>query len=826
MAGPDVASRPRLLAPNGEPFPVRDLRAVAKAGQQLAGPTPTAITAGMAAEGMGATSFLGPGAPVQPTRGYSQRPRSFDYPAGINITSRARAGYGKASFATLKAIIDAYDIARICINHKIDSLRSMELQFVPSDLNVSDADGAIAAARAALAKPDRELDFDGWLAKWMEGMLRYDAATLYRRRNKAGQVMALEVVDGTTIVPHIDEHGRKPLPPAPAYTQIIKGSPWDWLTTDDVIYSPFRPQTDSPYGLAPIEAVLLTANTDLRFQWHFLQYFTDGSMPAGFMEAPPDATTPDQVMEWQDYWDAMMLGDQAMLQQIKMVPAGSKFTAGRNPTFDENFPLSLIRRTCAAFGVVPNDLGLTMDVNLANGETQVDVQYRVNDRPVQLFVQGVLTAYLQRDLGLPVKVEFDDGQEKEDRLAEAQTWQIYIDSGMASADEAREKLLGLPTDNERPLPRFYAGGKQGPIPLVDIFAASGPISPDTAAPADDVPIPDVQFPGGIAGVVPEKFPGGTDFTRAPLDPVSGIPVQGSDVIVPPSPVVKEATGGVTVETGIVGHELIGSDDEDDEPAEVMKAAEITAFTRFVKARRRAGRWRDFTFATAEPAVAHRLNVLGRAEVRKAAGELIAAGLAVVAQDTGRVLMIQRAFDLDDPASGKLEFPGGHIDADEDPMAAAAREWFEEVGLMVPFGGTVTTGWTSANGIYEGFVYSIVSESLVDLDARNCSLNPDGDLFEACLWVDPADLPGNPLVRDELGADLDVVLAAICPSDDVVKAADARPKDGNPRWHDAPIRRLDAKVAEHHAAAVSAALVGLLSPGKITALVEGYQRSVS
>jgi 8-oxo-dGTP pyrophosphatase MutT (NUDIX family) len=1186
----DVADRPRLLGPDGNPIRINDRRSVAKAGQ-TSGLTPAPISGALTTEGMGSITSFGPGAPTRPWSGYSQRPRGFDYPAGVNITSTPRTGYGKPSFATLRAIIDAYDIARICINHKIDSLRSMEPMFLPADGCVEDVAGPIKAAKAALTKPDRDLPFDAWLSKWMEGWLRYDAATLYRRRNRAGQVMALEVLDGTcysadtevltergwirfadadlatdrfatrdrkthafewqpatasheadwdasrgdvyhftstsldllvtpnhrmlvtslprslggsrhasgetfvraedlagaidgssdkvmipatstwdapdlatfripstysgraarsfttltgddfaafmgmylsegsrngksaihitqmesskgygpfgdlltrilgrtphrtngvgwaftnaglstyleqfghapdkfipreildmsarqleifwrfymlgdgcrsggrqvivtssrrmadglqevaqklgysasvsrssrrpsstyrgatitathdrytvrlrpataqmfhvapqsyvgkvycvsvpnetlyvrrngkaawcgnTITPFIDEYGRKPTAPAPAYGQIIKGTPQDWLTTDDLIYSPFRPQLDSPYGLAPIEAVMLTANTDLRFQWHFLQYFTDGSMPAGFLNTPPDSSSPDQVQEWQDYWDALMIGDQEVLRQIKVLPNGMNFSQTRDATFDEDFPLALIRRTCAAFGVVPNDLGLTMDVNLANGETQTDVQFRVNDRPVQMSVQSILTRYLQDDLGLPVKFTFDDGQEKEDRLAEAQAWQIYIEAGIASADEAREKLLGLPTDNTRPVPRFFVSSRQGPIPLVDIFSISGAIDPATGAPADDLPIPATQFPGDT-GVIPDKLPADVNFTRAPVDiddpahprnETGPVPSTGAIAL----PVQKEATAGVTAQTGITGMDLIGQDDDEDDEgdAPVVKAAsEIAAFGRFVKARSREGRWRDFRFSTASPRTAHRLNVLGRAQIRKAAGELVAVGLAVLAADTGRVLMIQRAFDLADPASGRLEFPGGHLDPGEDPAAAAAREWYEEVGLTVPIDGQLRTGWTSANGVYQGFVYVVPCEAQVALDARNCSLNPDGDDFEAWLWVDPSDLPGNPAVRDELGADLDLVLAALevdigggDPTPDVSLAkagADPGPLlgQGDPRWHDVPGRRAVSASVDFHATKIAAATSGLLTAGVVRGLVDQY-----
>lgn len=148
-----------------------------------------------------------------------------------------------------------------------------------------------------------------------------------------------------------------------------------------------------------------------------------------------------------------------------------------------------------------------------------------------------------------------------------------------------------------------------------------------------------------------------------------------------------------------------------------------------------------------------------------AGVLIAAGLAVVAADSGRVLMLQRAVDPADPASGMWEFPGGHIDPGETPLAAAQREFAEEVGCPVPDGQVVGT-WVSPDGIYQGFVWLTESEAMVQ-----CNLNPDdrhvlnpddpdGDNIEVVAWWDPAHLPDMPALRAECAStDWDAISTA-------------------------------------------------------------------
>lgn len=603
----------------------------AQIAQVVAANTPEPIEGALVTEGMNSTALLGPGRPINPTVGYSQDPRAFDFPAGVNIqtSGRSRSAWGRTSYDTLKAIIDAYDVARTCINHKIDEIRSMEPLFIVADGVSGNQDVAIAAAKVALEYPDRERPFEEWVSLWLEDCLRYDAGTLYKRRNMAGEIIGLEVLDGTTVFPYIDGHGRRPAPPAPAYYQSIKGLPWTWLTTDEIVRTTFRPQAASPYGLAPIESILLTANTDLRFQWHFLQMFTEGSVPAGFMELPPDVSSPDQVRDWQAYWDVVVMGDQAKLHQLIAVPGGSKFTETRPKTFDSAFPEYLAIRTAAAYGVVPQDLGIIQDVNRANGETQTDMQFRVNTLPWVRFVQAVLSRYLQYDLGLPVQVKLDTGREKVDRVAEAQAWQIYVQTGAASLDEFRQEVLGLPVDNTRPVPRFIDSPRTGPVPLRSLYAIAGPIDPETAAPSDVLPLDTTTF-SGAGGVLPDKLPGGQQFRRAttdpddPANPTLEQEVAGSDVVgVVPStkPIVSTPEQGAQidqvqelsnpVQAVATGMSKAVTDEQ---------SAETKAYRRFLRTRIEKGSWRDFRFEALPPEIAELLNAQGRELVAKAAGD--------------------------------------------------------------------------------------------------------------------------------------------------------------------------------------------------------------
>lgn len=134
---------------------------------------------------------------------------------------------------------------------------------------------------------------------------------------------------------------------------------------------------------------------------------------------------------------------------------------------------------------------------------------------------------------------------------------------------------------------------------------------------------------------------------------------------------------------------------------------------------------------------------------------MAAGLAVRAADTNRVLMLQRNEKKEGHASGKWELPGGRIDPGETPFQAALREWAEETGIKVP-PGKLKGKWKSSDKKYRGFVLTIPFESnLPILDDRDEVVNPDdpqGKKPEALAWWKPKQLRDNPAVRREIADD--------------------------------------------------------------------------
>jgi phage portal protein BeeE len=102
------------------------------------------------------------------------------------------------------------------------------------------------------------------------------------------------VLDGATIKRLIDDWGRTPLVPAPAYQQILKGLPAVYYSADELIYAPRNPRVHKAYGFSPVEQVQMSVNIALRRQIYQLQYYTEGNVPEALIGVP-ESWNPDQI---------------------------------------------------------------------------------------------------------------------------------------------------------------------------------------------------------------------------------------------------------------------------------------------------------------------------------------------------------------------------------------------------------------------------------------------------------------------------------------------------------------------------------------------------
>lgn len=406
-------------------------------------PYEVTVTYGGQQGGTLGAGWFGPLQPLAPVAPPDVAGRRFDYPTGYNLNVRPRA-YEKIGFTELRALADNFDLLRLVIETRKDQVEAKRWTIRPiaDDYGVGRGKKPPSAAliarckeiRSFFRKPDGGRGWKPWLRELLEQLFVYDAPTLYRRPTRAGGLFGLEVIDGATIVPKIDEAGR-----IVQYQQQLKGLPAVDYGLSELIYRPRNVRADRVYGFSPVEQILMTVNIALRRQVWQLQYFTEGNIPDSLIGVP-ETWTPDQIAQFQNWWDTLFEGNTAGRRHAKFVPAGigKTFIETKNPELFNKQDEWLARVVCFAFSVSPQPFVQMM--NRATGETAKESSAEEGLGPTLEWVKDLIDERIAEDFKEP-EVEFawvkDDAIEAEKH---ANIVTKYVAGGLLSPNEARARI--------------------------------------------------------------------------------------------------------------------------------------------------------------------------------------------------------------------------------------------------------------------------------------------------------------------------------------------------------------------------------------------------
>jgi len=384
--------------------------------------------------------WFGPEDPIPATH-QETAGRAFDYMAGQNLYIQPRRETG-VTFQELRGLAGNYDLLRLIIETRKDEICGYEWSIVPKDeADQRKTDAAtkakIDAVTAFFKQPSTELNWHGWLRSYLEDMFVLDAVAHWPVY-KGKKLVALEQVDAATITRLIDISGRTPQPPLPAYRQVLKGVPASTYTREELQYRIRNPASFRLYGLSPVEQIMMTVNIGLRRELSQLQFFTEGNIPEALISVPED-WLPEQIAQFQTYWDAMLEGNSAARRHAKFVPGNLKVLPIRTgeDTLKGDFDEWLIRIMCYAFSLSP--MPFLRMVNRATASTQQETAVAEGLLPLMNYLRDEFTAIINVQLG-EADLQFRWNVQTE-ISAEAQSGidKTYIELGVLSVDEVRER---------------------------------------------------------------------------------------------------------------------------------------------------------------------------------------------------------------------------------------------------------------------------------------------------------------------------------------------------------------------------------------------------
>jgi hypothetical protein len=478
--------------------------------------TPSQAMAQAYAGTWGANGLFVPGTPMQPIVADDEKPRVFDYPIGINLYLTPRTGYGLLPFSMLRNFANSCDAVRIVIEAIKREIRAMEWDIIldeNSDDDDTDYTDEITRLREFWKTPDGATEFDAWCNSVLDDLLVVDAVSLWTDVDGTSTIVGVEQIDGTTIRPLLDQRGRTPRAPIPAYMQAVKGMNWQWFSADRLLYRPFNTSAGSPYGMSPIEFLLLRINETLRRQYAQTTYWDTTNIPEAFAFLPAE-WSPDQIEGFQTYIDNMLAGNVGKLRRLKFLPSpgsGTPVHEFRRPDAQQSIIYDewMMRMTCWAFGFLPSELGLMAGRGLGGkgfSEGQENSLFRFGIGPLVQYLQNLFSGIVKRQTKAPLVWRFKNVGPEEDKKAEFDLDDARLRSGVVDINVLRAKAGQELVPNAKP---FIVIGTQA-ILLQDLFADKPapialPTLPAGSGPQDAIP-PTLGAPGQTQAPTPTAAP--------------------------------------------------------------------------------------------------------------------------------------------------------------------------------------------------------------------------------------------------------------------------------------------------------------------------------
>lgn len=444
----------------------------------------------------------------QPRPDGRAEPRKYEFPVAWNIQIVEQRNI---PFRVLREVADGADIVRKCIEVNKAIISGMDWDItinedavsrVMADSGVGSTQAAqlvrekyaaeITAAKDFWRMPDRMngMSFQEWWMMALEEVLVIDALSIYPNKTLDNKALhSLEIIDGTTIKPLLNAHGSRPIPPHPAFQQILWGFPRGEFTAsadadgeftaDDLIYVPRNRRAFTPYGFSPVERALPLVDLYMkRLQW-FRTEFTDGVMPDLAVKTDIEfGANPQLITGYEQVMNDQLAGNLEQRRRARLFPKGfdpvplGTSDAKYSDTFD-NF---LVKSICGHFGVLPTQIGFTPESGLG-GKGHQDGEASSADaigvRPLVEWVEDLANQLSYRFLGMPRDLAFVfTTTTQDDEQMSAQRRQVELFSGQKTWNEARTEM-GLPlfTFPEADAPLIVQAGSV--LPLSATFETVG-----------------------------------------------------------------------------------------------------------------------------------------------------------------------------------------------------------------------------------------------------------------------------------------------------------------------------------------------------------------
>ena len=404
--------------------------------------------------------------------------------AAYQLGWNERGKVGKSNALLYRNWAEHSEWVRTAINIRRGQVAAAEWDIVPYNTDKPMSDGLREQIKTLFEQPNLRHDsFRSLLEPVVEDILVLDAGCIEKVRSLRGQVVQMYPVDGATIKVNALWDGSDPEEPRYFWYP-------DWqerarMKNEDMLYIMSNPRTYSVVGLSPLETLKLAIDAELSGNEYNRRQVLNAA-PDGIFDLGEGAKEED-VKRFSSYWSSEVAGKGALafIGNTK----GAKFIPFRGSNRDMQFlewQNYLTRKIAAVFGLAPQDLNLTADVNRSTAEQQ---DQHTEDRGLRPLM-GLIQDYLTRE------IVWDEGFGGPQNNLAFRFTALNLKESNQKAEINKLALAGIPwktvdearIDDGRPplggnYEKLIAMGPQGPVLLDEIPSAQDMVDAKKPAPS-------------------------------------------------------------------------------------------------------------------------------------------------------------------------------------------------------------------------------------------------------------------------------------------------------------------------------------------------------
>ena len=394
-----------------------------------------------------------------------------DKQRNIGVLRKGLMKPGQVSFEVLRRAVNAVPVARICVDTLKKKIAKTKWVIRTIDPMAKADEQQVKEITDLLKNPNDQDSMRSFLDKILEDLLVLDAVAIEKTRFPDGKLAQMYQVDASTIRPVYDEMGKQDIPvplpngetPPVSYLQIFNNSMYGGPESGEIVaawakkdfmYFHMNPQgtiDNFGYGLSPIEAVLSVVSNLLNADNFNGNYFDEGAFPPIILQLAQSLDV-RQLEAYREYLYNQIEGN---FHKPAIVAGGGemkvhnlKDLTNREMQFME-YTLWLSKLMCAAYGLSPDDIGLT---DTTGSKSVAESQKEISEGKgygsyLDLLKEIINSQIIWKDFGY-TDLEFEwVAIDSLDPKTAVEIQDIRLKNGTMTVNEVREKNGDLPFED-------------------------------------------------------------------------------------------------------------------------------------------------------------------------------------------------------------------------------------------------------------------------------------------------------------------------------------------------------------------------------------------